>query len=483
MDSKPPQHLLHPSHHDLNNHYHHQQNHHHHHHHQANMMLGPAPPYHTMINPNVPPSAAGGGGFPFNSMPMRPQSKPPTTSDVGGMNAGSFDGSSPTSSGMRFSIEPAKKKRGRPRKYAPEGNIALGLSPTTPISSSVGHGGDSGAGGGGSGAPAALSSSDNTGKKHRGRPPGSVKRQLDALGGVGGVGFTPHVIFVKAGEVCSCFCSSSINLLSTRAGKVFVLASFACLLALGVDIASKIYSFSQQGPRTVCILSANGAICNVTLRQPASGGTITYEVFFIHTIIVSPVTNCPVLLLQIDKYAWIKYMQGTVQRDKTVLVRRCLNVKRTISCAVILMGSYEIISLTGSVWLSENDGNRSRNGGLSVSLAGSDGRVLGGGVAGMLVAASPVQVIVGSFVAEGRKPTPEESESGPSLPPATHMLNFGAAPMSAASPPFQGASSESSDDHGSSPLNNKGAGIYGNAGQQPLHNMQMYQVLAGQNPQ
>uniref|UniRef100_A0A2P2KJK2 AT-hook motif nuclear-localized protein n=1 Tax=Rhizophora mucronata TaxID=61149 RepID=A0A2P2KJK2_RHIMU len=38
-------------------------------------------------------------------------------------------------------------------------------------------------------------------------------------------------------------------------------------------------AFSQQGPRTVCILSANGAICNVTLRQPAmSGGTVTYEV-------------------------------------------------------------------------------------------------------------------------------------------------------------------------------------------------------------
>ncbi|RVX14532.1 AT-hook motif nuclear-localized protein 10 [Vitis vinifera] len=44
------------------------------------------------------------------------------------------------------------------------------------------------------------------------------------------------------------------------------------------DIASKIMAFSQQGPRTVCILSANGAICNVTLRQPAmSGGTISYE--------------------------------------------------------------------------------------------------------------------------------------------------------------------------------------------------------------
>lgn len=38
-------------------------------------------------------------------------------------------------------------------------------------------------------------------------------------------------------------------------------------------------SFSQHGPRAVCVLSANGAISNVTLRQPAtSGGTVTYEV-------------------------------------------------------------------------------------------------------------------------------------------------------------------------------------------------------------
>jgi Plants and Prokaryotes Conserved (PCC) domain len=45
------------------------------------------------------------------------------------------------------------------------------------------------------------------------------------------------------------------------------------------DVASKIMAFSQQGPRTICVLSANGAISDVTLRQPAtSGGLVTYEV-------------------------------------------------------------------------------------------------------------------------------------------------------------------------------------------------------------
>ncbi|KAJ0615128.1 putative AT-hook motif nuclear-localized protein [Helianthus annuus] len=94
-------------------------------------------------------------------------------------------------------------------------------------------------------------------------------------------------------------------------------------------------AFSQQGPRTVCILSANGAISNVTLGQPAmSGGTVTYK------------------------------------------------------------GRFEIISLSGSFLLTDSDGNQSsRSSGLSVFLAGSDGRVFDGGVAGSLVAATPVQVI------------------------------------------------------------------------------------------
>ncbi|CAK8573341.1 unnamed protein product [Lathyrus sativus] len=39
-----------------------------------------------------------------------------------------------------------------------------------------------------------------------------------------------------------------------------------------------------------------------------------------------------------------------------------------------------------------------RSGGMSVSLAGPDGRVLGGGLAGLLIASGPVQVVAGSFL-------------------------------------------------------------------------------------
>ncbi|KAI8008826.1 AT-hook motif nuclear-localized protein 12 [Camellia lanceoleosa] len=45
------------------------------------------------------------------------------------------------------------------------------------------------------------------------------------------------------------------------------------------DIASRVLSFSQQRPRVVCILSGNGAVSAVTLRQPISSDTtVTYEV-------------------------------------------------------------------------------------------------------------------------------------------------------------------------------------------------------------
>lgn len=46
----------------------------------------------------------------------------------------------------------------------------------------------------------------------------------------------------------------------------------------------------------------------------------------------------------------------------------------------------------GSFMPNDNGLTKSRTGGMSVSLAGPDGRVLGGGLAGMLLAAGSVQV-------------------------------------------------------------------------------------------
>lgn len=61
------------------------------------------------------------------------------------------------------------------------------------------------------------------------------------------------------------------------------------------------------------------------------------------------------------------------------------------------MGSFLPMDTGGGSW--------QRTGGLSVSLAGSDGRVIGGGVAGLLMAASPIQVrllYVGCFLTCGK---------------------------------------------------------------------------------
>lgn len=194
--------------------------------------------------------------------------------------------------------EPVRRKRGRPRKYGHDGKVSLALTPTS-------------------------STPPPTQKRGRGRPPGTGrKQQLASIGGwlssSAGFGFTPHVINISVGE----------------------------------DIATKIMSFSQQGPRAVCVLSANGAISTVTLRQPlSSGGTVTYE------------------------------------------------------------GRFEILCLSGSYLLSANGGSHSRTGGLSVSLASPDGRVIGGGVGGVLIAASPVQVIVGSFVCGSSKTKAKDGQS------------------------------------------------------------------------
>lgn len=57
-----------------------------------------------------------------------------------------------------------------------------------------------------------------------------------------------------------------------------------------------------------------------------------------------------------------------------------------------MQGRFEILSLVGSFLVTESGIHQGRTGGLSVSLAAPDGSVLGGRVAGLLIAASPVQV-------------------------------------------------------------------------------------------
>nr|XP_018683585.1 PREDICTED: AT-hook motif nuclear-localized protein 10-like isoform X2 [Musa acuminata subsp. malaccensis] len=129
-------------------------------------------------------------------------------------------------------------------------------------------------------------------------------------------------------------------------------------------------------------------------------------------------------------------------------------------------GRFEILSLSGSFLLSESGGQRSRTGGLSVSLAGPDGRVLGGGVAGLLMAASPVQVVMGSFIPDGKKGSKQINPVDPTSAPG----KLAADGMTGASSPLsRGTMSESSGGPGS-PLN-QSTPVCNNSNQQGLSNI------------
>ncbi|KAG7036189.1 AT-hook motif nuclear-localized protein 13 [Cucurbita argyrosperma subsp. argyrosperma] len=371
------------------------------------------------LNPATAQMMQPSARFPFNSV-IAPASVP-----LDSMNVSPYDGSHSGS----FNADSGKKKRGRPRKYTPDGNIALGLAPTT-MASSVGHGDLSG-----------TPDLEQPAKKARGRPPGSGKKQMNAIGS-SGVGFTPHVVWAKPGE----------------------------------DVAAKILAFSQQGPRTVFILSANGSISNATLRHSmTSGGSVTYE----------PSLNSDLIAIKSTTWTLDSKWKRIVQFKcaQAVFLRTEFYISR--NALYLAQGQYEIISLSGSFMLSENNGTRSRTGGLSVLLAGSDGQVLGGGVAGMLMASSQVQVVVGSFLENDKKSNNTGMLNSGSSASPSQMINFGgAAAAAAASPPSLGASSgESSADNGGSPLNNRHPGMFSNSSQ-PIHNMQMYhQLWAGQTQQ
>ncbi|KAK1309055.1 hypothetical protein QJS10_CPA09g01659 [Acorus calamus] len=129
---------------------------------------------------------SGGGGVGGGSM-FHVNSQASGVPQYIGVNVGESGGQSG---------ETVKRKRGRPRKYGPDGTVALALSPMSSPASGLGPG---------SGSVSMSGPASTTPKRGRGRPPGTGrKQQLAAVGewmiGSAGMGFTPHVITISIGE-------------------------------------------------------------------------------------------------------------------------------------------------------------------------------------------------------------------------------------------------------------------------------------------
>uniref|UniRef100_A0A0D9WBD2 AT-hook motif nuclear-localized protein n=1 Tax=Leersia perrieri TaxID=77586 RepID=A0A0D9WBD2_9ORYZ len=263
------------------------------------------------MDPNPPPPP-----------PLMQQHNAAISASVSGAGGGS-----PTVPAM----EPVKRKRGRPRKYGPDGTMKIAaaaaqqqqqhqmMSAPPRMGSSV-----SGAGG-------EMGMDDAAQKKRRGRPPGTGKKQQlsspvgkqsaggNAFSGSAGTSFTPHIITASPSE----------------------------------DVAGKIVAFANHSSRAVCVLSATGSVSRVVLRQPSDGSAMS-------RVHASPYNKSP----------------------------------------AIYEGLYEILSISGSYNLM----NEGQSDGLSVTLCSPERHIIGGVLGGALVAASTVQVVLGSFVQAGSKP-------------------------------------------------------------------------------
>ncbi|KAK4729860.1 hypothetical protein R3W88_022848 [Solanum pinnatisectum] len=76
-----------------------------------------------------------------------------------------------------------------------------------------------------------------------------------------------------------------------------------------------------------------------------------------------------------------------------------------------MQGHYDIISLSGTLLLLDNNDSLGIMGGLSVLLSRPDGSNICGVVAEMLKASSPVELLVRRYIPKKEKPMPEEPSS------------------------------------------------------------------------
>ncbi|XP_027337540.1 AT-hook motif nuclear-localized protein 15-like [Abrus precatorius] len=128
------------------------------------------------------------------------------------------------------------------------------------------------------------------------------------------------------------------------------LRSHVLEITTGSDVVESIAAFANRRHRGVSVLSGSGIVTNVTLRQPAAPGGI-----------------------------------------------------------ITLHGRFEILSLSGAFLPSPSPPGAT---GLTVYLAGGQGQVVGGAVAGSLVASGPVMVIAATFANATYERLPLEDEQG-----------------------------------------------------------------------
>ncbi|XP_051129733.1 AT-hook motif nuclear-localized protein 22-like [Andrographis paniculata] len=139
------------------------------------------------------------------------------------------------------------------------------------------------------------------------------------------------------------------------------LKSVVIEIAGGCDIHDSLSTFATRRQKGICILSATGTVANVTLRQPAAPGAV-----------------------------------------------------------LPLQGRFEILSLYGSILPPPAPPAAS---GLTIYLAGAQGQVVGGAVAGPLMASGPVVITAASFsnAAYERLPLEDHDDTqaaAPGGPPA-----------------------------------------------------------------